>query len=47
MWKKVVLLGISPGLLLRMQTDHNLQVVKKDSKLRKRLTKIREIAVIF
>ena len=42
-----VALGVSSGLLLRMQTDYNLQVAKKDSKLRKRLAKIREIAAIF
>jgi len=42
-----VALGVSPGLLLRMQTDYNLQVAKRDSKLRKRLAKIREMAAIF
>jgi len=42
-----VALGVSSGLLLRMQTDYNLQVAQKDSKLKKRLAKIREMAAIF
>jgi plasmid maintenance system antidote protein VapI len=37
-------LGIDPGLLLRMQTDYNLQVAQSDSKLKKRLTEIHKIA---
>ena len=40
-------LGVSPGLLLRMQTDYNLQVAQTDSKLSKRLAEIRKIAAIF
>jgi addiction module HigA family antidote len=37
-------LGVSPGLLLRMQTDYNLQVAQKDNKLSKRLAEIRKMA---
>ena len=40
-------LGVSPGLLLRMQTDYNLQVAQTDSKLSKRLTEIRKAAAAF
>ena len=40
-------LGVSSGLLLRMQTDYNLQVAQKDSKLLSRLAEIRKIASIF
>ena len=40
-------LGVSPGLLLRMQTDYNLQVAQKDSKLKKRIAGIRKIAAVF
>ena len=40
-------LGVSPGLLLRMQTDYNLQVAQRDKKLSKRLDEIRKIAVMF
>jgi addiction module HigA family antidote len=40
-------LGVSPGLLLRMQTDYNLQVAQKDSKLNKRLSEIRKVAAIL
>ena len=40
-------LGVSPGLLLRMQTDYNLQVAQQDSKLKKRLTEIRKVAATF
>ncbi len=39
--------GISPGLLLRMQTDYNLQIAQNDSKLNKRLAEIRKIAALF
>jgi len=38
-------LGVSPGLLLRMQTDYNLQVAQMDSKLNNRLSEIRQAAV--
>jgi len=37
-------LGVSSGLLLRMQTDYNLQVAQSDKKLSKRLNEIRKIA---
>ena len=40
-------LGVSSGLLLRMQTDYNLQVAQTDSKLKKRLAEIRKIAATF
>ena len=40
-------LGVPAYILVGMQTDYNLQVAQKDSKLRKRLAKIREIAAIF
>jgi len=40
-------LGVSSGLLLRMQTDYNLQVAQSDKKLNKRLDEIRKIAVMF
>ena len=40
-------LGVSSGLLLRMQTDYNLQVAQSDKKLSKRLDEIRKIAVMF
>ena len=38
-------LGVSPGLLLRMQTEYNLQVAQADRKLNNRLVEIRKIAV--
>ena len=40
-------LGVSPSLLLRMQTDYNLQIAQKDSKLKKRIAGIRKIATVF
>ncbi|MDR3219912.1 MAG: HigA family addiction module antidote protein [Dysgonamonadaceae bacterium] len=40
-------LGVSPGLLLRMQTDYNLQVAQKDSKLNNRLAEIRKVAAML
>ena len=40
-------LGVSPGLLLRMQTDYNLQVAQKDNKLNKRIAEIRKMSAIF
>ena len=40
-------LGVSPGLLLRMQTDYNLQVAQSDSKLNERLTQIRKVAAML
>jgi addiction module HigA family antidote len=38
-------LGIKSYILLRMQTDYNLQVAKKDSKLKKYLDKIHRLSV--
>jgi len=40
-------LGVSSGLLLRLQADYNLQVAKKNSKLLSRLAKISKIAAVF
>ena len=40
-------LGVSSGLLLRMQTDYNLQVAQKDNKLNKRLAEIRKVAAVL
>jgi len=40
-------LGVEPGLLLRMQTDYNLQIAQKDNKQNKRLAAIRNVAVLF
>jgi len=40
-------LGVNPGLLLRLQTDYNLQMAKKDEKLKKRLVEIRRISAVF
>jgi addiction module HigA family antidote len=40
-------LGVNPGLLLRMQTDYNLQVAQTDSKLNKRLAEIRKIVAVL
>ncbi|MDR1756572.1 MAG: HigA family addiction module antidote protein [Culturomica sp.] len=40
-------LGVSPGLLLRMQIDYNLQMAQADSKLNKRLIEIRKFAAAF
>ena len=40
-------LGVNPGLLLRMQTDFNLQIAKNDSKLSKRIAEIRKISALF
>ncbi len=40
-------LGVSSGLLLRMQTDYNLQVAQTDSKLNKRLAEIRKIVAVL
>jgi addiction module HigA family antidote len=37
-------LGVNSGLLLRMQTNYNIQAAQKNSKLRKRLAKIRKVA---
>ena len=40
-------LGVSSGLLLRMQTDYNLQVAQTDKKLNKRLAEIRKVAALL
>ncbi|MDR1742961.1 MAG: HigA family addiction module antidote protein [Dysgonamonadaceae bacterium] len=40
-------LGVSPGLLLRMQTDYNLQVAKQDKSVLNRLAKIRKIVAML
>ena len=40
-------LGVPAYILVNMQTDYNLQVAQTDSKLSKRLAKIREIAAVF
>ncbi|MDR2824469.1 MAG: HigA family addiction module antidote protein [Prevotellaceae bacterium] len=40
-------LGVSPNLLLRMQTDYNLQIARKDKKLLSRLAEIRKVAAIL
>jgi addiction module HigA family antidote len=37
-------LGVSPTLLLRMQTDYNLQMAQTDSQLINRLAEIRQAA---
>ena len=40
-------LGVSPSLLLRMQTDYNLQVAQTDSILNKRLAEVHKLAAVF
>jgi len=40
-------LGISAGLLVRMQTSYSLQVAQKDKGLIARLKDIRKIAAVF
>jgi addiction module HigA family antidote len=40
-------LGVPAYMLVAMQTDYNLQVAQTDSKLKKRLAQIREIAAVF
>ena len=40
-------LGVPAYMLAGMQTDYNLQVAQKDSKLSKRLSKIRKVAAMF
>ncbi|MDR3184468.1 MAG: HigA family addiction module antidote protein [Prevotellaceae bacterium] len=40
-------LGVNAGLLVRMQTNYDLQVAQKNKKLRSRLAKIREIAAVL
>jgi len=40
-------LGVSPGLLLRMQTDYNLQMAKQNKTILNRIAEIRKIAAIL
>ncbi|MDR2937583.1 MAG: HigA family addiction module antidote protein [Prevotellaceae bacterium] len=40
-------LGISAGLLVRMQTSYNLQVAQEDKSLMAKLKKIQKIAAVF
>ncbi|KAA6318188.1 Antitoxin HigA [termite gut metagenome] len=40
-------IGVSPGLLLRMQTNYNLQVAKKDKSLAQRIAQINKVAAVF
>ena len=40
-------LNINADLLVRMQTDYNLQMARRNSTLLERLNKIKEIAAIF
>jgi len=40
-------LGVPAYMLVGMQTDYNLQVAQKDSKLIKRLSEIRKIATVL
>jgi addiction module HigA family antidote len=40
-------LGISAGLLLRLQTSYNLQIAEKDKSLLSRLKKIPRIAAVL
>jgi len=40
-------LGVPAYILVGMQSDYNLQVAQKDSKLLQRLSKIRKIASVF
>jgi addiction module HigA family antidote len=40
-------LGISAGLLVRMQTSYNLQVAQKDKKLLSRLNEIRKRVAVL
>ena len=39
-------LGVNPGLLLRMQTDYNLQIAKKDKSMLERLAQIRKVVAL-
>ncbi len=39
-------LGVSSGLLLRMQTDYNLQIAKKDKSMLERLAQIRKVVAL-
>ncbi|WP_300704264.1 HigA family addiction module antitoxin [Bacteroides sp.] len=40
-------LGINADLLVRMQTDYNIQVARKNSSLLEKLNNIKKIAAVF
>ena len=40
-------LGVEPNLLLRMQTDYNMQVAQKDNKLNRRLAEVRKMTALL
>ena len=40
-------LGVSAGLLVRLQTDYNLQVATQDKTLAERIAKVRQIAAML
>ena len=40
-------LGINADLLVRMQTDYNMQVARRNSSLLERLNNIKKIATVF
>ena len=41
------LLGISAGLLVRMQTDYNLQMASQDKSLAERIAKVKQMAAML
>ena len=40
-------LGVNADLLVRMQTDYNIQVARKNNSLREKLNNIKKIAAVF
>ena len=40
-------LGINADLLVRMQTDYNMQIARKNTTLMEKLNQIRKIAAVF
>lgn len=40
-------LGISAGLLMRVQLDYNIQIAKKDTSFMKRLANVRKVAAVL
>lgn len=40
-------LGISAGLLMRMQLDYNMQTAKQDRTLMERIAKVRRVAAVL
>ena len=40
-------LGVNADLLVRMQTDYNIQVARKNNFLREKLNNIKKIAAVF